>query len=213
MSSRDRIQSVVLSNLNRSDGSSLYSFGDTVVQTSVFGPTEVHQNKEDPTGCALDVHYRRLIRNINRDDPQTKAIERFLHSNLLSILYARLYPRTLLTVTLQELQSGGSFMSTCLNGSVLALLDSGFPLKYLLAAVEAIITESGQLIVNPSDEESQSAAAVGCVVFESIQNSVISVVTTGDMTFNQMQQMISSCSKSAKNVFAFYRNSIEKRFK
>lgn len=63
---RHRLQSVVLSNLNRSDGSALYAFGDTVVQTSVFGPTEVQQSKEDPMNAAVEVIYRRPIRNPSR---------------------------------------------------------------------------------------------------------------------------------------------------
>ena len=63
MQIRERLQSVLLSNLSRSDGSALYSFGDTVVQTSVFGPTEVHQSKEDPINATVEVIYRRLVRN------------------------------------------------------------------------------------------------------------------------------------------------------
>ena len=61
-----RIQSVVMSNLNRSDGSALYAFGETVVQTSVFGPTEVHQSREDPMNATVEVIYRRPIRNTSR---------------------------------------------------------------------------------------------------------------------------------------------------
>ena len=66
MKIRERLQSVLLSNLNRSDGSALYSFGDTVVQTSVFGPTEVHQSKEDPMNATIEVIYRRIIKNTIR---------------------------------------------------------------------------------------------------------------------------------------------------
>ncbi|CAG2165003.1 unnamed protein product [Oppiella nova] len=209
---REQIQSVVLSNLSRSDGSSLYSFGDTVVQTSVFGPTECHQSKEDPIRTALTVCYRRLIRNANRDDPQTKAIERFIESNVSSILYSRLHPRTLLTIILQEMQNSGSFVASALNGVCFALLDSGFPLKCLLAAVEAIVTTDGHVIVNASDTDRESAAAVVTVVFESTQSKVVSIASDGNLSFTQLQQIITSCKESAQKIFTFYRNSIQKRF-
>ena len=72
-----RTQSVVMSNLNRSDGSALYAFGDTVIQTSVFGPTEVHQSKEDPMNATVEVIYRRPVRNPSRGmsscDPLVKT--------------------------------------------------------------------------------------------------------------------------------------------
>ncbi|CAG2106765.1 unnamed protein product [Medioppia subpectinata] len=198
---REQIQAVMLSNLSRSDGSSLYSFGETVVQTSVFGPTEVHITKEDPIGAALEVCYRRLIRTVKRDDPQTKAIERLIHSNVLPIMYTRLHPRTQVTIMLQEMQNSGSFLASCLNGVCFALLDSGFPLKYLLAAVEAIVTADGNIVVNASTADADNAVAVFTVVFESTQKKVVSITSDGDFTFTQLQQIITSCKESAQKIF------------
>lgn len=60
---RERIQSVVLSNISRSDGSALYAFGDTVVQSSIFGPKEVNQQKENFNKTTVEVIYRKLIRS------------------------------------------------------------------------------------------------------------------------------------------------------
>jgi ribonuclease PH len=62
----ERLQSVVLSNLSRSDGSALYAFGETVVQTSLFGPKECNQQKENVNKTTVEVIYRKQIRPINR---------------------------------------------------------------------------------------------------------------------------------------------------
>ena len=127
-------------------------------------------------------------------------------------MYRRLHPRTLVTINLQEMQNSGSLLASCLNGVCFALLDSGFPLKYLLAAVSAVITSDGQMIVNATNVETDSAVAVFTVVFESIDKKVVSVTTDGNFTFTQLQRIIELCKESGLKIFHFYRNSIEKRF-
>jgi len=66
MQNHERIQSVILSNTSRSDGSALYSFGQTVVQTSLFGPLECSQQKENVNKTTIEVIFRRLIKPLNR---------------------------------------------------------------------------------------------------------------------------------------------------
>ena len=128
-------------------------------------------------------------------------------------MYRRLHPRTLVTILLQEMQNSGSLTASCLNAVCFALLDSGFPLKYLLAAVSAVITSDGHIIVNATNDETDSAIAVFTIVFESIDKKVVSMTTNGSFVLSQLEKVIELSEESGQKIFDFYRNSIEKRFK
>jgi len=127
-------------------------------------------------------------------------------------MHTRLHPRTLVTIVLQEIQNSGSLMASCLNSVCFALLDSGFPLKYLLAATSAVITSEGEIIVNPDNDESKSAIASFTIVFDSTECKIVSVITEGNFTFSQFQQSVDACKQTADKIFQFYRSSIQKRF-
>ena len=127
-------------------------------------------------------------------------------------MYKRLHPRTLVTIVLQEMQNSGSLLASCLNSVCFALLDSGFPLKYLLAAVSAIITTDGHIIVNATTAETDSAVAIFTIVFESIDKKVVSVTTDGNFTFTELQKAMDLCDESVDKILDFYKNSIETRF-
>lgn len=139
-------------------------------------------------------------------------MERFLLSNVTTMMHRRLHPRTQVTILLQELQNTGSLLASSLNCLCFALLDSGFPLKYLLAAVSAVMTAEGQIVVNATNEETESAVAVFTIVFESVTNKVVSTECDGTFTLSQLQSVIALCEQTSTKIFEFYRNSIEKRF-
>jgi ribonuclease PH len=103
-------------------------------------------------------------------------------------------------------------MASSLNSVCFSLLDSGFPLKYLLAAVSAVVTTDGEIIVNANDEESKSAIAFFTIVFDSIECKIVSVITEGNFTFSQFQQSVNACKETAQKIFNFYRSSIQKQF-
>lgn len=66
--SSHRSQSVLMSNMSRAQGSALYSFGDTVVQCSIYGPHAVSQHKERLHSTTIDVIYKKRIRPLNRGE-------------------------------------------------------------------------------------------------------------------------------------------------
>lgn len=129
-----------------------------------------------------------------------------------TIMHSKLHPRTLVTIILQEIQNSGSLMASSLNSVCFALLDSGFPLKHLLAATSAVITSDGEIIVNANNDESKTAIAFFTIVFDSIDCKIVSIITDGNFTFSQFEQSVNACKETAQKIFKFYRNSIQKRF-
>lgn len=94
-----------------------------------------------------------------------------MQSTCENALIVEHYPRTSIVVTVQEMQDRGNvcmicfihgfllinvdvtqLLSTCLNASCMALMDSGIAMHHLFAAVScAVDAETDEIIVNPNE--------------------------------------------------------------
>lgn len=92
--------------------------------------------------------------------------ESIIRETCETAMMAALYPRTTISVILQEMQDSGgvSYLVSCrsliifllpqllacsINASCLALMDSGLAMKFLFAAVTCGVTQDDLLIVDP----------------------------------------------------------------
>jgi exosome complex component RRP41 len=57
-------------------------------------------------------------------------------------IFTKLYPRSLITLSLHILSQDGSLLAACLNACTLALIDAGIPLKDYICACTAGSTSS-----------------------------------------------------------------------
>lgn len=140
-------------------------------------------------------------------------IEDFIRTNLEAILYTNSHPRSLLMIFIHELQNDGSLMSSCLNAACCALIDSGFPMKYLFASTTAIIDGDQQIIVNPNKEQMNNCKSCFTITFDSIDHKILSITTQGGFTFLQYQQCLKACKESSGQIFKMYKDAAKKRYK
>ncbi|KAF7493958.1 Exosome complex exonuclease RRP46 -like protein [Sarcoptes scabiei] len=141
-----------LSNLNRCSGSAMFTFGDNIVQCSVFGPNPVTWNQNVLKKNYLHILLYPLgqIRNFFKDK-SLSYYEYFFKRTLMPLIYNALLPNSRTYLVLNEIEKGSSFLSTSLNAMMLALLDSGHPLNHCIACSGFVLDRRDQQLYSEID--------------------------------------------------------------
>eukprot|EP00771_Trimastix_marina_P004069 gnl/Trimastix_PCT/800.p1 GENE.gnl/Trimastix_PCT/800~~gnl/Trimastix_PCT/800.p1 ORF type:complete len:230 (+),score=34.16 gnl/Trimastix_PCT/800:54-743(+) len=129
--SGDSLLRTELAPLHRADGSARFRQGDSEVLVGIFGPSNVPPKKERLDQATLEVTFHPQVGNAVKRD---REIEQVLRTVLEHFVLSKLHPTTLIEVTVQELQRGGSFLSCVINATCLALLHTGVPMSETFAA-------------------------------------------------------------------------------
>jgi exosome complex component RRP46 len=143
--------SVDMSTLNNADGSCCVEQGDTKVLVAVYGPLEVSRRKDE----LLDKATVKLqfTRQSGRARPSDRLIESQLKDAVGSIVLGSLHPRSSLSVIVQVIADDGSVLAASLNAICLALVDSGFEMHSMMAAVSIAVVD------NDNDDDDDNGAS------------------------------------------------------
>lgn len=203
-----RQMSCELGQLSRPDGDVTVTQGDTCAVVAVYGPCEVRMNKELLDRTTIDVTYKPKSGLPKCAD---KMFERVIRNTCETIILTTLHPRSSINIIIQEMQDSGSFLSCCMNAACLALLDASVSLKYLIASVTCAIDSDGGIILDPTSKQEKLATSTLTFVFDKKNYDVVSVTTKGSYTQEQFNKCLILCRQASKNVFQFYRDSMEKK--
>ncbi|KAK7028901.1 Exosome component 5 [Halocaridina rubra] len=196
--------------LSRSDGSSLYCIGGTVVLASVNGPGDVKASNRHYNRTQLDVCYSP---STGQSMIGERALESVISKTIEQAIIVHLHPRTAINVTLQEMQSDGLALSTSINAACLALLDAGVQMKSTFSAVTCCIASSGAIILEPTEAEIKESSAVVTFVFDGLEYNVLSAYQDGSLDSDTFNLCLIKCQLAAKDITAIFRKTIEDKHK
>jgi exosome complex component RRP46 len=170
----DQQNSSLVSNVNA---------GNSGVLASVYGPI---QNKawEDLLDRANVQVIFTPVSGVG--SPEDRLVERHLRELANYLVITTMFPRTLIKITCQALSNDGSVLSTAVNAMVLALIDSGLPLKTSCVAITCMVHQDGRLLLDPTMLELQSAISSHCFVFDSHSAKVSNFYSTGLYTSEEV---------------------------
>lgn len=203
------------------DGSSQFEWRDTKVVCSVTGPVEPKARQELPTRLALEVIVRPA-----RGVPNTreKLVEDRLRAVLTPLIVCEKYPRQLCQITCQILEAGeneGEFsvkeLSCCVNAAFLALADAQVALHSFCASVPlAILKDSHELVVSPSQEQLQASVSTHSVVLELVGGakrvqSVLLLDSNGDFTEDDIFKVLQLAEQSCLELGQFLRKTVAEK--
>ena len=124
-------------------GSARFQYGETVAQAAVYGPSQPRYSRhEEFDRAVLEVNYSLATPpassteiGSNASSTELARIERDGARQIKQVLGScvdlKSCPRMLILIDVSVLRSDGATLSTALNASVLALLDSGIPMLYV----------------------------------------------------------------------------------
>jgi exosome complex component RRP46 len=111
--------------------------------------------------------------------PKDRLYERFIREISEDLVLTKLYPRTMIKITMQVLSDDGSLLSTALNALILALLDSSISLKSTISAATCIVHENGSILVDPTNLELKNAKSVHNFALNAIDGGLTSAYSVG----------------------------------
>ena len=197
-----------LSLLSRCDGCAHYHQGDTSVMAAVYGPGEVQIRNQIVDKATVEVVLRPKI---GMPGCAEKVQERLIRNTCETVILASLHPRSAIDIIIQILQDSGSLLASSVNAACLALLDSGVPMKYTVAAVTCVIDSNEQVILDPTLDEEQIAVASFTCAFSSNDLSLLTLITKGSFSNEQLQSCLLKCKKASETVFAYYKESLRRQ--
>ncbi len=129
------------------------------------------------------------------------------------------FPRTLISVTVQELQNDGSFSAAATNASCLALLDAGLPMNCIFCGVTVALGKDKQVLLDPCMEEEKEAVALAHLIFKNGSNGdemdvpeMIGCRTEGSFSLQWFRDANQLAKEAAKQIFAFYRDTVRIKY-
>lgn len=143
----DEMNQVTFNNLTKADGSALVNHEETIVQASVFGPSDIAQSKAIPDEALIDILFHPKI-NIPSASPafdKIREIENILRNIFREVILVRYHPKTYINVMIQEIHDSGCLLIATINATCCALLDAAIPMRCPVTAVriKQQQTESG----------------------------------------------------------------------
>ena len=194
--------------LTQPDGSASLLQGETSVLTAIYGPTQVRIAKELIDRATIDILFKPKSGLPTCAD---KYVQLLIRRCCESAIVTTLHPRTAINVIIQEVQDCGGFLSTAVNSTFLALLDSAVPLQFMVCAVDCVIDEDDKIIVNPNKSEEQAARASFVFAFDSKNKHMVACQTEGSFSRADLTRCLTVCRENTDRVFSFYRELMEKK--
>ncbi|CAB3248698.1 unnamed protein product [Arctia plantaginis] len=193
--------------LNRSDGSAILSQGQTVAVVSVNGPLDIKMQSQSIGKATLEVLFSSKGGKPSIGD---RYKEHVIRQTCESAILGCLYPRTGITVTIQELEDYGGFLACCLNACCLALLNAGLAMRHTFAAVSCAIDEQGNIQLDPAPAQLETSRATMTFVFESREKSLVTAFTDGSYSDSAYSEAMERCRSASDLVFQFYKQIVSK---
>lgn len=201
-----------LSSLQRADGSALWKCGSTHVLGAIYGPIAPQNMVKEQEVSIVTV----LIKSGKSEDV-TDEHKTFLTNILTHCIDVAKFPRTVVQVVLQIIQSDGSLVACLLHAAVAALMDAGVDLLYLPVATTCLVFSDSQSIwLDPTaaEEEEDNDNAIVTLVNNSRQpNKLLGshTIGTSGITLNQFLVCQQVAGKACPAIPAFWRLAIEQK--
>ncbi|XP_075217157.1 exosome complex component Rrp46 [Lycorma delicatula] len=193
--------------LSKPDGSACFSQGETVVIASVFGPAEIKPQKIRNDKASIETIFVPKTGLSYIIDRQREA---FMRNTCDAVISTSSYPRTGVTITIQEVQNFGSLLACMVNATSLALINSGIEMKYVVAAVSCMVDDQDNIVVDPDHIKLQNNKGIMTFAFENSNYKVVSSHTDGVITQVQYQQGLLRCKLASQFLFDYFRNTVKK---
>lgn len=165
--------------LENSSGSAQRALGEAPLRINIIcavnGPLEAKHRDELPQHASLEVVYRR---NIGIPMIRERFIQDRVHSAILSVIKRDAYPRSVIQVVVQALDSCHdadisfySEISEGINTACLALVNAGIELSALVVAKGYIITDEGEILDLNQPLRKKTIESKHAVAFRIAQNT------------------------------------------
>ena len=209
-----RIEVGVLSN---ADGSALVEYGGTRVIAAVYGPKEAMPKYMSLPDRAI-IRCRYHMAPFSTTERKTPALTRrevelskVLREALEPVVLTELYPRAMIDVFVEVIQSDGGTRTAAITAASLALADAGVPLKDLVAGV-AVGKIDGVLVLDLDEIEDNYAEADMPVAMAPSLNQVVLLQMNGVLTVEEFHSALQLARKGILEIYKLQKEALRKKY-
>eukprot|EP01038_Epipyxis_sp_PR26KG_P007450 gene7450-10154_t len=198
------------------DGSASLRFGNSMVLTTVTGPTQPKFTRQEFYDCAcLEVEVDISSKSKSNTDTTSQELSyaKFIKQSIINSLELSKFPRLLISIRVLIISDDGSVLACAINATVLALLDAALPMRYVPNAVTLSIIENNEndeiitsIIFDPTKYEENISKSVfiyvinPMVISHNNDNKSTSIICSdclGQFSIDQLSSSIMLASKAS----------------
>lgn len=92
----------------------------------------------------------------------------------------------------------------------MAILNSGLSMKFLIAAIHCIVTDEGQIILDPDHRQTEKSIGQLTFAYNSADRRTVAIHTSGRYSAPQYSEALIMCRIASGRIFDYYKNSVRK---
>jgi exosome complex component RRP41 len=204
--------------LDKADGSAYIEQGKNKILVAVYGPREAHpKHIALPDRAVIRCRYHMAPFSVDeRKNPapsrREQELSKVIRESLEPVVLTDLYPRTVIDLFVEILQSDGGSRCAGITGASLALADAGIPMRELVAAC-AVGKIEGKLALDLSDSEDKLGEADLPVAYVPNANLVTLIQMDGELTTEEFNKGLEMAVEACKTIHVMQREALKKKFR
>jgi exosome complex component RRP41 len=203
--------------LDKADGSAYIEQGKNKILAAVYGPREAHpKHIALPERAVIRCRYHMAPFSVDeRKSPapsrREMELSKVIRESLEPVVLTELYPRTMIDLFVEILQSDGGSRCAGITAASLALADAGIPMREIVAAC-AVGKIEGKLALDLSDAEDKYGEADLPVAFVPNANMVTLLQMDGSLTPEEFERGLGIAVEACKNIHSMQREALKKKY-
>ncbi|MGC8661286.1 MAG: exosome complex exonuclease Rrp41 [Nitrososphaeria archaeon] len=197
-------------------GSSYIEHGKNKIYAAVYGPKDSHRYGTSMEKAVIRCRYH--MSPFSTDERKSPApsrreieISKVIRDALESSLILDEFPKTLLDIYVEVLQSDGGSRSASITAASVALADAGIPMKDLVEAV-AVGKVDGTLVVDLSDKEDKEGEVDLPIAFLLNENMITLLQMDGKMTVDEFKEAVKMAKEAAMKIKEKQKEALGKKY-
>lgn len=204
--------------LKNAKGSAMVQMGKNKVIAGVYGPREVFPKFLTKPDRAI-IHCRYVmapfsgLEDHGRSGPNRRSqeISKVIKHVFENAVLVHQFPKTVINISMEVLQSDGGTRVASLNAAALALADAGMPMKDIVTAV-SVGKAGGQIVVDLSKEEDNHGQSDIPMAFSMRTGEMLLYQMDGLLTKDELDQAIQMGFEAAKKVREFQEQALVSKY-
>ncbi|MEM0122941.1 MAG: exosome complex exonuclease Rrp41 [Conexivisphaerales archaeon] len=197
-------------------GSSYIEHGKNKIYVAVYGPKDSHRYGTSMEKAVIRCRYHMSpFSTDERKSPQPSRreieISKVIRDALESSLILDEFPKTLLDIYIEVVQSDGGSRSASITAASVALADAGIPMKDLVEAV-AVGKVDGTLVVDLSDKEDKEGEVDLPIAFLLNEDMITLLQMDGKMTVDEFKEAVKMAKEAAIKIKTKQKEALGKKY-
>ncbi|MHC1586317.1 MAG: exosome complex exonuclease Rrp41 [Candidatus Hecatellaceae archaeon] len=203
--------------LANADGSAYIEQGKSKIIVAVYGPREVHPKHLGlPDRAIIRCRYHMApFSTAERKSPAPSRREielsKIIREALEPVIFSEYYPRSMIDIFIEVLQSDGGTRCAGITAASLALADAGIPLRDLVAAC-AVGKVDGQLVVDLNDDEDKEGEADIPLAYIPAFDRISLLQMDGQLSEEEFLKALQMGKEACLKIYEMQRQALKQRY-